>query len=286
MLLPELTIPTVSIQNMSSKAADENNPYVIEIKTVQSSIFKILIEALKEILTDTVIEISEQGLKVVSLDNSHVILVHLLLTGSKFEYFFCESTRKIGINMLNFYKIIKTINGNDILTLFMKKNDNNRLGIEIESREKNTKTTYMMNLLDLDSQQMMIPKCEFNSIITIPSTDFQKICRDMNNLADFVEIKTIKQELILSCKGDFCSQETVLRDSDNISFSYDEENPSNEHEIVQGVFNLKYLVLFTKCTNLSKTVELYLKNDYPLIIRYSVASLGEIKLCLAPQTNA
>jgi proliferating cell nuclear antigen len=270
---------------MSSKSSEDNNPYVIEIKTVQSSIFKILIEALKEILTDTVIEISEQGLKVVSLDNSHVILVHLLLTGSKFEYFFCESTRKIGINMLNFYKIIKTINGNDILTLFMKKNDNNRLGIEIESREKNTKTTYMMNLLDLDSQQMMIPKCEFNSIITIPSTDFQKICRDMNNLADFVEIKTIKQELILSCKGDFCSQETVLRDSDNISFSYDEENPSNEHEIVQGVFNLKYLVLFTKCTNLSKTVELYLKNDYPLIIRYSVASLGEIKLCLAPQTN-
>ena len=61
----------------------------------------------------------------------------------------------------------------------------------------------------------------------------------------------------------------------------DSEN-QNQNEIIQGVFSLKYLVLFTKCTNLSSSIELYLKNDYPLIIRYQVANLGEVKLCLAP----
>jgi proliferating cell nuclear antigen len=60
------------------------------------------------------------------------------------------------------------------------------------------------------------------------------------------------------------------------------ENPD---EIVQGVFALKHLVLFGKCTNLCNSIELYLKNDYPLIIKYSVASLGEIKLCLAPKVD-
>ena len=29
-------------------------------------------------------------------------------------------------------------------------------------------------------------------------------------------------------------------------------------------------------------IEMYLENDLPLIIKYSVASLGDIKLCLAP----
>ena len=29
-------------------------------------------------------------------------------------------------------------------------------------------------------------------------------------------------------------------------------------------------------------VELYIDNDLPLIIKYNVASLGTIKLCLAP----
>jgi len=46
---------------------------------------------------------------------------------------------------------------------------------------------------------------------------------------------------------------------------------------------MKHLVLFSKCTNLCNSIELYLKNDFPLIIKYSVASLGEIKLCLAPK---
>jgi len=103
----------------------------------------------------------------------------------------------------------------------------------------------------------------------------------MNQLAEYVEIKNINNQLILSCNGEFCSQETILMDNEGINCI----SNKNSDEIVQGVFSLKYLVLFTKCTNLCSTVELYLKNDYPLICLWRVASLGEIRLCLAPQSN-
>ena len=86
--------------------------------------------------------------------------------------------------------------------------------------------------------------------------------------------------MVFSCKGDFCTQEIIINDSEQINVEQTTEN-----EIYQGIFNLKYLVMFTKCTNLSNVIELYLKNDYPLIIQYSVGSLGLIKLCLAPQQN-
>ena len=52
-------------------------------------------------------------------------------------------------------------------------------------------------------------------------------------------------------------------------------------KIIQGEFSLKNLGYFIKCTNLCNTIEVYLENDLPLIVKYSVASLGEIKLCLA-----
>ena len=35
--------------------------------------------------------------------------------------------------------------------------------------------------------------------------------------------------------------------------------------------------------SLCQSIKIYLKNDYPIIIEYSVASLGTIKLCLAPK---
>jgi proliferating cell nuclear antigen len=253
---------------------------VFEIKTIQSSIIKTLIEALKEILNDTVIEINNECIKIVTMDNSHIILVHLKLFAEKFEYYICNKPISIGINMLNLYKIIKTVNNNDVLTLFIYENNLNQLGIKIENIEKNTKTTYFLNLLDLNNDQFEIPEVEFNSVITLPSNDFQKLMRDMNNIADYVEIKNVDNKFILTCQGDFCSQETVLSDNELVIIS------GNNNHIIQGNFNLKYLVLFTKCTNLSNTVELYLKNDYPLIIKYTVASIGSIKLCLSPQTES
>ena len=255
----------------------------LEIKTVQASAFKVLVEALKELLIDTCIEFDESGMKIMAMDNSHIVLVHLKLEASRFEFYKCDGKMSIGINMLNLHKLIKTINSNDTLTLFMDCGDMNHLGIKIENGEKNTKTTYKLILLDLDNPKISIDPAEFNSVLTLPSSDFQKICRDMHNLSDFVEVRNINNQLLFTCKGDFCSQETILSDNDNGMYSI---NNKNENEIIQGVFNLKYLVLFTKCTNLCNTVEMYLKNDYPLIIKYSVASLGEIKLALAPQAGS
>lgn len=256
--------------------------YVLEIKTVQSQAFKILVEALKELLTDTNIDFDENGLKIVAMDTSHCVLAHVKLDASKFESYVCKNKFTIGVNMLNLYKLIRTINSNDTLTLFIESSDVNHLGIKIENGEKNSKTTYKLNLLDLDNQKISIDNAEFNTVINLPSVDFQKICRDMNNIAELVEIKNISNQLILSCKGDFCSQETVIVDNDN---GINCINNKTRDDIVQGVFNLKYLVLFTKATNLSSTVELLLKNDYPLVVRYQVASLGEVKFCAAPIAN-
>ena len=60
----------------------------------------------------------------------------------------------------------------------------------------------------------------------------------------------------------------------------------NSYDIIQGVFSLKHLVLFTKCTNLCNGIQMFLENDYPLIISYQVGSLGDIKFCLAPKKVA
>ena len=81
--------------------------------------------------------------------------------------------------------------------------------------------------------------------------------------------------------GDFAEQETRLGQTQNgMTFKQ-----NTKGEIVQGYFALKHLVLFSKCTNLCQNIEIYLKNDYPLIIRYNVANLGEVKFCLAPKNN-
>ena len=52
-------------------------------------------------------------------------------------------------NMMNMYKLIKTMGNNDILTIFIHKNAPNKMGLKINNVDKNTQTTFMMNLLDI-----------------------------------------------------------------------------------------------------------------------------------------
>ena len=103
----------------------------------------------------------------------------------------------------------------------------------------------------------------------------------MINIGSDVEIKSIGSTLTLNCNGDFASQNTILNETqDGLNY----KQIQNPEFPVQGIYSLKYLMLFTKCTNLCPQIQLYIKNDYPLIIQYTIASLGTIKLCLAPKT--
>ena len=127
-----------------------NNNYILEIKTIQASTIKSVIDAMKEILMDVNLEFDENGLKIVALDNTHIVLIHLKLHADKFEKYYCLKKLYVGINMLKFHMLIKTIQNGDILSLFIHKNDPNILGITIENNEKNVKTTYKLSMLDID----------------------------------------------------------------------------------------------------------------------------------------
>jgi proliferating cell nuclear antigen len=269
---------------MSSATEHDDSPYILEIKTVQASVFKQVVDALKEILMDVNLEFDHTGMKIIALDTTHIVLVHLKLEADRFETYLCQKKLYIGINMLKLHMLIKTVSNNDVLTLFVEKDDPNHLGIRIENPQKNLRTTYKLSMLDIDVINISIPPVDFETTITMPSVDFQKIIRDMHNLADFIEISNVESQLSFKCKGDFCTQETIIGVDKNQNISIT-KNTSNTHEIIQGVFSLKYLVMFIKCTNLSNTVELYIKNTFPLILCYSVASLGTIKLCLAEQNQ-
>tara|TARA_B100000700_G_C14921273_1_gene797162 strand:+ start:92 stop:880 length:789 start_codon:yes stop_codon:yes gene_type:complete len=255
--------------------------YILNIKTVQSGAFRILIEALKEILTDGNFEFDSTGIKLMAMDSTHSILIHMKLEACNFEFFYCPKKTITGLHMLNLFKLIKTMSNSETLTLFIEKNNENQLGIRIHNSEKNSQTTYKLNLLDIEPENINIPPAEFETELNFPSCDFQKIIRDMINIGENIEIKSYGPKLILNCNGDFASQETILGETNNgLKFN----QVSSEDSPVQGIFSLKYLILFTKCTNLCNQIHLYIKNDYPLVIKYAVASLGNIKLCLAPNT--
>ena len=153
------------------------------------------------------------------------------------------------------------------------------MGLKFENGDIKQCKIQKLRLIEPDAEDLAMPSVEFSSIINLPSTDFQKIIRDMSNISEKIEIKSVGSELIFRCSGQFAEAEITRAESDgSMEFVKTQKNST----VIQGEFSLKNLSYFIKCTNLCSQIEMYLENDLPFVVKYNVASLGEIKLCLAP----
>ena len=85
---------------------------MFEATLQKASTLKKVIEAIKDLVTDGNIEVSETGMNLQAMDSSHVSLVSLVLHTDMFEHFRCDRNVTLGINLPNFAKILKC-SGND-----------------------------------------------------------------------------------------------------------------------------------------------------------------------------
>ena len=270
--------------------------YVLEMKTVQIAPMRTLMTALKDILLETNIVFSQEtvdangdivpaGIRIINMDKSHTILAHLFLDAEKFEEFTCKYPKIIiGVNMFHLFKLINTIDNDDTLTIYIEEKDYSDgiveyLGLKFENGDIKQCKIQKLKLIEPDEEELDMPSVKFSSVINLPSTDFQKIIRDLSNISERLEIKSVGNELVFSCTGPFAECKIQRTESDGVTEFV--KKTDNSH-VIQGEFSLKNLGYFIKCTNLCSNIEMYLENDLPLVVKYSVASLGEIKLCLAP----
>jgi proliferating cell nuclear antigen len=257
---------------------------VLTIKTVQIAPFRTLMTALKDILLETNITFEPDGMRIINMDKSHTILAHLHLAAKNFEFYECKKDKIIiGVNMFHLFKLINTIENDETLTIYIENTDYvdgivSYLSLKYENGGIKQCKTQKLRLIEPEPEELQYPDVPFSSIINLPSGDFQKIIRDLSCISDKLEIKSVGNELIFKCSGQFASAEIHRAESDgSMSFTLKQDSS----KIIQGEFSLKNLGYFIKCTNLCPQIEMYLENDLPLVVKYNVASLGEIKLCLA-----
>jgi proliferating cell nuclear antigen len=257
---------------------------VLTIKTVQISPFRTLMTALKDILLETNITFQPDGIRIINMDKSHTILAHLYLAAQNFEFYECKKEKIIiGVNMFHLFKLINSIDNDDTLTMYIENEDYqdgivSHLALKFENGEIKQCKTQKLRLIEPDLEELDYPDVKFSSVINLPSTDFQKIIRDLSCISDKLEIKSVGNELIFKCSGQFASAEIHRAESDG-SMGFILKQDSSK--VIQGEFSLKNLGYFIKCTNLCSQIEMYLENDLPLVVKYDVASLGSIRLCLA-----
>lgn len=278
--------------------------YVLELKTTQASAIKIVTDAINSLLTDANFDfypyyITDDenndpnpdkkvigGVVLKEVNKTGKILVYMRLDADKFDvykYNYHKKKLTLGIDIGNLLKCLKCMSHFDTMTWLVDYDDINKLIIVLESTERKEKKTFKLNLMDMEEETYDISPINFPYSISLPSADFHKYCKDMASSTDKMEIRVTSNKLYFSGKGEIGQIEFEVGETNGGLSIVSTTN--NTNEIVQGLFELKFLLIFTKCTNLCNQITLFLKNDYPIIITYQIAALGEIKLVLSPSKN-
>lgn len=244
----------------------------MNLVTIQASAFKSIFEVLKDILNDVNIYFRPNGMYVVTLDTARTSLIDMFLAADNFEEYHCDQEEIIaGINISNTFKLLKTITNNDVLKISITSKE--YMDIEIISESKKTNSKFQLKLLDINESRIEVPEVEMTTVTTLPSVDFQRLCRDMSNIGTDIEIRREGKHIYLKCEGDFANQETTIECPD--------ESPA-----INGLYSLKYLNIFTKATSMCASVQIIqeIGNRF-LILKYNVANLGELKFYLATKVS-
>lgn len=293
---------------------DPNN--ILHIRTKKISVIKSVIESLKDILSDACIKFIPQkeingknigGISIAALNSSMTIYVKVRLDAEKFEYYYCEpdgqqSHISIGVNMTNFFKIIKVLNNDDELSIIYNKKTKDSLNLKYYNINRKCESDYDLKLLEVADLQPDMPSQVVNYKITMPSGEFHKLIKDMSSLSDCVSIIFTKENneytLLFKCDGEIAKQQTKYknsvvnqRDEDAIilteCISEKKEtdkkvnNKYNDNIMLQGVYELSSLLSFSKCAPLCPNIDIHIRNNAPLIIKYYLADMGSIILMVS-----
>lgn len=250
--------------------------YILKAKTQEGYIIKILGELLQNNIKTACFEVDSNGLKLRMMDSHRIILIDLFLDAENFSIYKFKSDHSLylGINLSHFHKMLRSIKKKDSLILFIKEDAPNNLGIKVIPKENNRITTSYIKVQSIQNLDIELP-IGYNKSIIVTSSEYQKMCKDINNISSTINIRSKNLQIKFWCNaGSVYSRE--------ISFGEDCDSSDEEDEEEEFVedFETEQLIKIMKIAGLNKTLQIYPKINLPLLIKSNVGNLGKLSIYL------
>jgi proliferating cell nuclear antigen len=256
----------------------------LEMHLQQAVLLKKVVDAMKDLCKDVNFDCSEKGLQVQSMDSSHVALVSLILRESAFSEYKCARPASLGMNVDSLGKILKMCGTSDSLKLKWQ-TDADTVSFQCEGGDQDRISEFDLKLMQIESEHMEIPEQQYKVVAKLPSSEFQKICKDLKEFGETMQVKASKEGITFSVSGDVGTGNVLLKPRE--SEKAEERVALTVHEPVTANFALRYLVNFAKAAPLCGSVELGLGADSPLLVKYDLENSdnGHMQFYLAPKID-
>ena len=232
------------------------------------------------------------GIKIVEVnDFESIIIIIRLYAENNFFKFDCKKPKfSIGIDPTIMYNVLKNIDKNGQMTVFVNESTKQTLNIELYNNEKKSKESYDFKLMDLDERKIAPLPPEFDIIVEMKTEDFHNMCKNLLTYGQFVIIECTDKKIEFKCKSSSGNIGNARKEfehdpngsAETVNIKVHPKRNKNEPIIIREIYDLNDICMFQKCKTLSTNIQILLKNEYIMFIRYDIASYGHMNVGFNP----
>jgi len=264
------------------------------------AVFRNLIDSIGKIVSEVVMVFTKKGVKLQCMDTNHVGLIMLSLPKTTFVKYTCATDQQLGINLTSFIKILNCAAPKDVCVLSTDPLEPDLLQVEFSNRLRAFQ--YSLKLMDLAYSPIDIPDRDDDVVVVFPSYELQSVIKDLSPLGAELRVQAGPTSITFNVESD-TGKGTYKIDykklpSDNSSNDASSSSSSSSTDdatapatanasistavactefngSVKQLFSLKYLSNFSKACSFCDKVELRLKENQPLVIRFPLPRMSD-----------
>ncbi|CAM9189630.1 unnamed protein product [Sphacelaria rigidula] len=213
-----------------------------------------------------------------AMDPRHVSLCAVMIRSDGFNYYRCDRSLSLGLPITNMSEILEYVGNEDTVTL---KAEDSADTLTIMKEDHERISGFKLKAINIDNEQLGIPKTEYNCTIQMPSAEFARIVKDLAVMGKTCTIKCDKDGVTFSVSRSLGVGSIMVQNNSSVDREEEKVTVTMEEPVTLRV-TLSYLTLFTKATPLGPTVTISMTPDNPIVMEYPIGTFGYIRYYLAP----
>jgi proliferating cell nuclear antigen len=242
-----------------------------------AKIWKNLLTAISTLIEEADFNTSEDGLKLRSMDPSHVAMVDFEWSKEAFEEYVCDKPTNIRVNITTMLKLLRRSKSEESLEISY---DEESKKVDLTLRGKILKK-FTMPTLESVEEEVPTPKLSFNARVKLMSETLKEIVEDSETVSDNISFKAKEDKLFVKASSELSNVGMELSKTDGALLELEIKENSD------ATFNLNYLGQMVKAGSAtSEVVTIEFSTNMPIRLEFEMSQQGKLMYYLAPRIEA
>ena len=246
---------------------------IFRAKSHEAYIIKILAELLANNIKTGCFEIDNTGISLRMMDHHKKVLIDLKLDSKSSGFSVYKFTAKkmfMGINLNHLHKMLRPVKKKDTLELFIDDDHPTDLNIKVTPKENNKTKLSTVKIQSFQNLDIDLPT-GYNDPISIPSTDYQKMLKELSSIGNIIKITSKNFYIDFACSAPGVYGSTIKFGD------IEDESESEDNTLYSQDFYTESLSRIIKLSGLtSNNIQIY--PGKPLLFKSNIGSMGTISI--------